>query len=507
MPIPKEILSVPRPKNTVVVAYGKHKHLYAVRQRTGCRYVGGRHLPVTGPTIGHIVDGQYVALSDRAHSGDDSSSAELKDWANIVLCDRLFSDIIRELTTVYNHADAMKIYCIAILRVCHPGIEDDGLKETYETSFLSVLYPGVALSKSTVCRLLPTLGKTVTRIIRFMRNRVAAVPVDHHLLIAGTLKSNDSKVNSLSDFSRETSPTRGRALSVIYAFDLDAMEPICSEFFPGDMSDDVAYEAFLEDNEVTRGIIVADKGFPESAVHRHIEANPSLHYLNPLERDSELIPRHNMLDFTGILPGYDGIIFRKEKCTETDRWLYSFRDGSMAAEEEQKWLRRAGENGDYSLDTLREKQREFGTIVLESGPDLPAQTVYKAYKKRREIDLGMRFYKSACQYDEERVQDDYSVIGSEFCDFLATLLTFRLLKAFDQAHLLKSRTYKQLMSVLARAKKIRSKKGGWQLLRMLPAHVRILQNLELLPEPQVPEEKRRGRPKGRKIAPPAAPLP
>ena len=46
MPIPREILNVPRPKNTVVIAYGRDKKLYAVRQRVGCRNVGGRHLPV-----------------------------------------------------------------------------------------------------------------------------------------------------------------------------------------------------------------------------------------------------------------------------------------------------------------------------------------------------------------------------------------------------------------------------------------------------------------------------
>ena len=41
MPIPKNILSVPRPKNTVVIAYGKDKGLYAVRQRIGCRNDNG----------------------------------------------------------------------------------------------------------------------------------------------------------------------------------------------------------------------------------------------------------------------------------------------------------------------------------------------------------------------------------------------------------------------------------------------------------------------------------
>ena len=88
MPIPKEILAVERPSNTVVQAYGKNKDRYAVKQRIGCRRVGGRNIPVNGPTIGHIVDGAYVPMKRLT-----SDAADLKDWANVVYCDSLFRDI------------------------------------------------------------------------------------------------------------------------------------------------------------------------------------------------------------------------------------------------------------------------------------------------------------------------------------------------------------------------------------------------------------------------------
>ena len=117
MPIPKEVLSVARPKNTVVIAYGKDKKLYAVRQRIGCRNDNGRHLPVNGPTIGHIIDGVYVPIDPEQKDRVSASAVDLKDWADIILCDRMFSPIKKELFSVYNETDAMKIYCIAILRV------------------------------------------------------------------------------------------------------------------------------------------------------------------------------------------------------------------------------------------------------------------------------------------------------------------------------------------------------------------------------------------------------
>ena len=498
MPIPQNILSVPRPKNTVVVVYGKNKNLYAVRQRVECRNVNGRHLPVNGPTIGHIVDDAFIPIERSETASVSASPVDLKDWANIVLCDRLFSSIQPELFSVYNQEDAMKIYCIAILRVCNPGIKNYELKEAYETSFLSELYPGVALSRNTVSTFLNNMGKALSRIVKFMRNRTASVAIDHHLLIDGTLKSDESKVNSLSDFSRKAKTKGTRDISVLYAFDLEAMEPVCSQCFPGNMLDATSYGAFISNNGITKGIIVADKGFPESTAHEQFEVNPDLHYLNPVKRNSKLIERHNMLDFTGILPGYEGITFRKEKCSGTNKWLYSYRDSYRAAAEERDWLRRAKKDKTYDLNTLREKQKTFGTIVLECDLDLPAEVAYKAYDKRWEIEIVMRFYKSACEFDETRVQDDYSVIGSEFCDFLSTLLTFRLIKAFDKVNLLKDYTYKKIMSVLCRAKKTHLPDQDWQLVRLNSSHIKILQELRLVPKPDNPPKRKPGRPKGSK---------
>lgn len=63
MPIPVEILAVPRPEDTIAVCDGKNKDHYAVRQRVGCKRADGKPKPVNGPIIGHIVDGQYVPIA------------------------------------------------------------------------------------------------------------------------------------------------------------------------------------------------------------------------------------------------------------------------------------------------------------------------------------------------------------------------------------------------------------------------------------------------------------
>jgi hypothetical protein len=103
----------------------------------------------------------------------------------------------------------------------------------------------------------------------------------------------------------------------------------------------------------------------------------------------------------------------------------------------------------------------------------------------------MRFYKSSCQLDETRAHDDYSVIGSEFLeflDFLSSLLNFRLIKAFDKAGLLEKTTYKKVMAVLRRAKRLIID-GEWRQVRMNPSQEEVLQKLGLLEKPAETKEK------------------
>jgi hypothetical protein len=491
MPIPQHILNVERPRNSIVICYGKNKDRYAVRERIGCKYINGRHVPVNGHTIGHIVDGKYVP--NKPIPAVSMCDVDLKDWANVALCNKLFGDILSELKSVYSESDANKLYCIAVLRVCNPGIKNCELKEAYETSFLSELFPDLALSRNTVCKFLNDVGKACSRIVKFMQARTASVKMDHHLLVDGTLKTDTSRINSLSDFSHKARLKGSRDISVLYAFDLEAREPVCSKCFPGNMLDATAYESFIAENGITKGIIVADKGFPSSAAQEQFQKNPDLHFLNPLKRNAKLIQRYDMLTFTDILPTNSNITCRKEKCTGCKKWLYSFRDVVQASVEEQDWLRRAKKDSTYSSEDLAKKQKSFGTIVLESDCDLTIEQAYMAYADRWKIEIVMRYYKSACEFDDTRVQDDYSVIGSEFCDFLATVLTFRLLKAFDKAEVLEKMTYKKAMAILKRIKKIRMEANGWQFIKVSPSYIDLMQKLELVDKPKEP--KKPGRPK------------
>ena len=498
MPIPKEILAVERPKNTIVASYGKNGDRYAVRQRTGCVRKGGRNLPITGPTIGHIIGGKYVPIDAEAIADISEDTVEIRDWANIAEAESCFSDILGELRRVYSESDSLKIYSMAVLRTTNAGIKDCELGDAYRESFLSVSHPDVALSRNTISGFLNALGKNYSKIVAFMRNRAAGIGLDHHLLIDGTLKSNESKVNSLSEFSRKALKKGTRDISVIYAFDLDAMEPVCSKCYPGNVLDSVSFEDFLKECRIERGIIVGDKAFTHQSAREWIDAHKEIHFLSPVKRNSKYISTHDMLAFDGVLRNQEGITYRKAKVSGDAKWLYAFRDASLAAKEEKDYLARAKKDGSYSVKDHEAKRKTFGVVVLESSLDADAETVYAAYAERWQIEVVMRYYKHALDFDETREHDDYSILGSEFVDFLSSLLTFRLLKAFDKARLLERMNYGRAMKILARAKKAYVD-GEWKLRRIALKEREVLEDLGLIEKPMEEPKRKRGRPRKNQV--------
>ena len=168
MAIPAEILGIERPKNTIVIRTNKTEPAhYAVRSRLGCIYDHGRRIPKNGPVIGHIDTETKVyiplpEIEDNNNSGQENlvnarltkiDTVDIKDWANIVLADRLFKPVLEDLKKFYEIHDATQIYVISLLRVCCKGTKNYELQDMYETTFSSELYPKVALSKNTVTTL------------------------------------------------------------------------------------------------------------------------------------------------------------------------------------------------------------------------------------------------------------------------------------------------------------------------------------------------------------------
>lgn len=447
MGVPTEIRQVKRPRNTVVVDRGENHFLrYAVRERAGtvCK-PGHNPQPRNGRTIGHIINGTYVPVGPTRMT---KKSPEWLSYGFSALVESQSRDILKDLLNVFHPCDAYKIMTIAMLKIVHPGITHHILSQHYNRTFTKVFYPNVCLSSNTVSNFIQFLGKNIEKCKEFYKIRIDAVCSTHHIAIDGTLKQNTSKVNSLSSYSRKSHISGCKNISIIYAYDVNTMEPICAQVFAGNIIDAKAYRNFIISNNIKKGVIITDKGFPPSQIKDILSKYENIHFMTPLKRNDKRIINNNMLCFDGILSGVERRVLYKKVKINNNLFLYSFRDASRAQKEENNYLDKICKNSNYDKKEYTQKIKYFGTIVFLSDIDMTPEDAWHCYEDRWMIELVFDYYKNVLFLYETRVQSEASIWGEEFINFISTLITCRIIRKSEKLNLFEKMTYGEMMEDL-----------------------------------------------------------
>lgn len=433
-----------------------------------------------GEIIGYIENGRYHGYTEEEirRLPRVGSNVDIKEWGNIQLCEDVGIDLLDDLREVYDQHDAEWIYTVALLRCCYPGVTDNLLIRRYQRSYASLLHPGLCMSKNCVCDRLQAIGTELTRIKCFMRKRTSNIKATDSVLIDGTLQCDESIVNPLSKASKNTHRTHHRDFSILYAFSMEMMEPVCSEIFPGNVIDSKAVSAFLTDNEIRGGVLIADRGFPPGSIKGVLaaldrEQRRLIHYLLPLRDNRSIIEQYELTMFDGALAHHPGIEYKKVMAGE-DLWYYSFRDPFMAANEERLFVMN---HPDFTAEMLAEERTMFGVIVFESDFDAPPLLIYDMYEERWTIELLFKFYHSALEFDDTREHNQFSAYASSFVDLLATIMGVRMKKRMDAVNSFDNISYPQALDFLRGAMKhkdMSKEDSDWELMRMADKDVRAL---------------------------------
>lgn len=508
MSVPESVRQVIRPKNTVVIDTGSNGiHRYVVRERNGSICLKGRNpMPRNGKTIGHIINLKFVPKKQDV----EKLTLDKPEWLSYGASALVYSlghDILSDLLEVYDAKTSYSIMAIAATKITDES-KDCSLSEDYNSSFNSIFYPGVPLSTGTVHDLQKKLGANFTKRINFYKKRIESVSKEHHIVIDGMLKQDSSIVNDLSSYSRRSHIKQYKEISIIYAYNLELMEPVCAQVFSGNIIDASAYETFLSQNDIKKGIIIADKGFPPSKISSILEKNKDLHFITPLKRNSKIIQTYNMTeDFEGPVVGIDEDIVYKKCRLQNGRYLYSFRNPSLAANEETNYIKNSKIKNTFDQDKYNKYVSKCGVIVFESDLDLAPYAVYRSYKERWVIELVFKRYKNDLYFNTTRVHNDYTVLGAEFINFIASIITSRIVKKAEDVKILEKYTYGDIITNLKRSWRKRTTDCNqppsiddnlW--MNTTQKAFEILASLGLVSTPPMPEPKKRGRPKKEKPA-------
>ena len=134
---------------------------------------------------------------------------------------------------VFAADEGYTMMAMATLQIIKPKVTLGRMSTHYKRTFVCKDYPGTAMSKNHLSDLLQRLGQDGEKGESFYQLRLSHTAEDHHIAIDGTLKQNNSSINDLSAFSYKARIKGRQEVSVLYAYNIKLMEPICAEVFHG----------------------------------------------------------------------------------------------------------------------------------------------------------------------------------------------------------------------------------------------------------------------------------
>ena len=158
--------------------------------------------------------------------------------------------------------------------------------------------------------------------------------------------------------------------------------------------DPSSYPAFKRDNDIRKGISVADKGFLPSKIKDELAERSELHFLTPIKRNDVWIDDNDMLSFKGVIQGIDAHVVYKKKQIKGGRFLYVYHDTQKASIEEADYLAKAAEKKNFNPQKYDKKSNLFGVIVFESDQDMDPKTAYLYYDDHWLLELVFNRYKN-----------------------------------------------------------------------------------------------------------------
>ena len=147
--------------------------------------------------------------------------------------------------------------------------------------------------------------------------------------------------------------------------------------------------------------------------------------------------------------GIDKPVVAKKVQLPDGKYLYAFKDLKASAREGYNFVFNAQRKGKFDSKKYNKKEDTFGVIVFESDTDLPVDTAYFCYDSRWQIELMFKHYKSDEELTETNVQGNYSAVGSEFVNFVSTVLTCRMVSKAKKAGVLNKTTYGDMLKDLS----------------------------------------------------------
>lgn len=314
-------------------------------------------------------------------------------------------------------------------------------------------------------------------------------------------------------------PDSGAIQNFVKEYSLNNAVVMQSAIDMGDFEEDLSglsVEA-IRNKAMQMALATMDKGvYNEKSAKSMKEAG--LMYLAPLKRNDKRIEQYGMDDPCEPLTGYSEGNILCGKCKMDDgRFLYAFKDPSIAYHEDVAYIsshkqvleevrvelktkkeelqksislrdkkisekctekelepiikkitslrekiNKLEKNNVYDENKYREAKKKFGLVVYITEVDLNPLLIYMAYSFRWQVEVYANLYKNIIEIGPVAVHDDYRVQGTEFINFISTIIGTRVKNHIIKCNLYEKMSQQQIDKAVSYIKKIRDDDGNWR---------------------------------------------
>lgn len=417
---------------------------------------------ITGKILGRITE-------DRGFTPSGKPILQLKELSTKSsgmgpFVESVIRDVLPALKKHFR-GEAESIFCASLMRLAHQSPLKN-MELHFKQDFLSEVFPNVSLSDKKMTALLKNIGEDREKINAFFRE--FAKPGEYILMDMTAIHSK-SKEMSLNHPGYSSSGNFDPQANLLLLFSQTLHEPVYYRLLPGNIRDVKSVKLSLKEAGINDAVFIADKGFYSANNIAELE-NAELQYVIPLKRN------HALIDYKPLKKkGKKGLahhfkyqeryIFCSISKNIEGKTLYIFLDDRLRLEEEQSYLNRIDVQKEDKL-TIKEfhkKAHTFGTFsILTNLSEKTPLEIYEIYKSRMEVETAFDAFKNTLQADRTYMQNDQSLEGWMFINYLSLLAYWRILKLLVSKELLSKVSIKDLLIHLSYIRKIRIN-GEWHL--------------------------------------------
>ncbi|MDD6241313.1 MAG: transposase [Eubacteriales bacterium] len=430
----------------------------------------------SGKIMGKIIPGVgFVA------SGTPDEETTVVDYGSYHLAFMAGEIVLEELKKYFSLDRALFLYTMAVIDYVNGYTCQRDMEDSYQQSYLSVVYPSAKMTGNSVATVLDDIGRKTETPDAYIQSLIDAskeIAVDGHCI------ATESKRNSLADHGTKYSKFGSMQMNLLCAYDIDSDSPVYADIFEGGLVDSKSVKDMLERYTFRDKIFVADAGFYSNDNLKLFGGN-GCHYIIPL--------RMNFTETKEAVKNLDlrnEFAFRKSSESGTViRWKETVKEGCriiVFRDEQENLNDRLSYNAELEKGTAGYSQEEFqrlkdlfGVIVLKTDiMDANAEMIYGKYKKRWRIETYCDHLKNETQFRSIGESDYYTLRGLSFVSLLEGRIHSELMRKKNASHQLRPMSAKEL---LIKANFLKAKKEGgiWRIANAKKKAMEIFQGLDI----------------------------